>query len=311
MKLAIVITSFDRAFCVERAIGSALAQDYQDIEVVVFDDDSKDNTQAVVEKYFENPKFRYIRVKNNLGQAQLKNIAISILQYDAICFLDSDDEFTLDKVAKQVAALNNKPQLPTEYTNVIPYCNEDDIDIVLTKAWGKFLDGEEVIWGDLANPFYWIFPNLVAPNIPHASTPLLWTTALLRRRVFEHIGGFSNLRVMEDDEFRTRSIMFGHNIYLVTEPLYRFYKTPESQTLAEETKPGSNNLNDIHDDFQEFILDIKKTTNRDEFEKKFRRKIDIPELEFDIVSRHEGLAVNEGIPISEQTSAILRELVNQ
>lgn len=68
-KVSIIIPTFNRAAMLPNAIDSALVQDYPNLEVVVSDNASTDETPAVVDRYKADPRLRYFRNSSNLGMA--------------------------------------------------------------------------------------------------------------------------------------------------------------------------------------------------------------------------------------------------
>lgn len=106
MKFSIITPTYNRAFVIERAIRSVLAQKYGNWELVVVDDGSTDNTREVMEKYLVNPKIRYIAYGANKGVNYARNRGLENCTGDIITFLDSDDEFlpyTLEKAAEYIS----------------------------------------------------------------------------------------------------------------------------------------------------------------------------------------------------------------
>ena len=66
-RITVVITSYNAGRYISRCINSALNQIFPDVEVIVVDDGSTDNTKEIVESYTE--KVRYIRFESNKGPA--------------------------------------------------------------------------------------------------------------------------------------------------------------------------------------------------------------------------------------------------
>jgi glycosyltransferase involved in cell wall biosynthesis len=65
--VSIIITSYNRASAIEEAINSALAQDYNNIEVVISDNASTDNTDAVLSKYKDDERVKCFKNEINVG----------------------------------------------------------------------------------------------------------------------------------------------------------------------------------------------------------------------------------------------------
>ncbi len=95
--LAAVIPTYNRASVLERAIDSVLAQNRRPNEIIVVDDGSSDNTHEVVAKYGRT--IRLIR-KENGGVSSARNAGVRESTSDFIAFLDSDDSWYQDHLAR-------------------------------------------------------------------------------------------------------------------------------------------------------------------------------------------------------------------
>ena len=108
---SIIIPTYNHAKFIERSIGCALGQTLQDVEVIVVDDGSTDDTPRIV-KQFEN-RITYHR-KENGGLGAARNTGIEISRGKYLQFLDADDSIALNKLEQQAAIFEAR----------------DDIDIV-------------------------------------------------------------------------------------------------------------------------------------------------------------------------------------
>lgn len=107
--VSIVITCYNYADFVEEAIESALNQTYSNVDVIVINDGSTDNSLEVIKKYSSRIK---IITRENKGIVYTRNEALDMVRSDYICFLDADDylddkyvETTLNKAIKEKADL--------------------------------------------------------------------------------------------------------------------------------------------------------------------------------------------------------------
>lgn len=106
--ITVLIPAFNAAATIRRAIDSALAQSYQDHEIVVVDDGSLDATSDIVATY-DSTKVRLLRLARNQGEGGPLNEGIAVARGELIAFLDADDEWLPDKLDRQVAALRDNP----------------------------------------------------------------------------------------------------------------------------------------------------------------------------------------------------------
>lgn len=114
MKASVVIANFNNAKFIEDCINSLNSQSYKNIEIIFFDDNSKDNSIEIVEKY-KNVKIIKNTTQTKFGSVNQINAfqkSIEVSNGDVIFFLDSDDYFHKNKIEKIVNQfLNNKNQM--------------------------------------------------------------------------------------------------------------------------------------------------------------------------------------------------------
>jgi Glycosyl transferase family 2 len=105
--VSILINNYNYASFLGQAIESALAQTYENFEVVVVDDGSTDCSREVIVRYGD----RIVPVmKENGGQASAFNAGFAASHGDIICFLDSDDLFLPDKLSRIVEIFEDDPR---------------------------------------------------------------------------------------------------------------------------------------------------------------------------------------------------------
>lgn len=102
--VSVVIPTYNRGYCVSACIDSVLAQSLGDFEIIVVDDASSDDTGARVAA-FSDPRITYVALASNQGGAVARNTAIRRARGEFVAFLDSDDLWLPDKLAKQVDGL--------------------------------------------------------------------------------------------------------------------------------------------------------------------------------------------------------------
>jgi glycosyltransferase involved in cell wall biosynthesis len=205
--ISIIIPSYNREKTIGRALESVLAQTYQDWEVIVMDDGSRDQTEAVIAGYSRDQRIRYFK-QANAGPVVARNNAVKYAQGELLAFLDSDDEWLPEKLEKQLAVLSqhNKPVLVIG--NYI-YVNEKNEQL------GEFYGVKTVPHSGF------VLKYLLADNF------VLTSSVLMPRALFLEQGGFDeklNLIIGEDHEFWLR-LAGNIEFYYVVEPvvLYRVH----------------------------------------------------------------------------------------
>jgi glycosyltransferase involved in cell wall biosynthesis len=110
-----IIPAFNGERYIESAIESVLNQTFKNIEIIIIDDGSTDNTPNLIEKF--NGKIRYIR-QSNSGSAVARNLGISKASGDFIGFLDSDDMWDKNKILFQLECFENNPGIEACLCNI-------------------------------------------------------------------------------------------------------------------------------------------------------------------------------------------------
>jgi glycosyltransferase involved in cell wall biosynthesis len=107
-KISVVIPSYNRAHYIEKTIDSVLEQKRDDIEIILVDDGSTDNTRELVQnKYGDQVKYVY---QENQGIPGARNTGIKNAQGDYIAFLDSDDCWLPGKLERQMSLAEEHPE---------------------------------------------------------------------------------------------------------------------------------------------------------------------------------------------------------
>lgn len=91
-QVSVVIPTYNRAGVLGRAITSVLSQTFPDLECIVVDDGSTDQTVVLVER-FQDPRLRLLRLPVNKGGGHARNVGIQAARGELLAFLDNDDEW--------------------------------------------------------------------------------------------------------------------------------------------------------------------------------------------------------------------------
>src|SRR5262245_50952803 len=117
-----LITCIVPAYNVERylseAIDSILAQTYRPLRVIVADDGSTDRTAKIAAEY--GKRIIYLRQTNH-GYPAAKNLGLSAAEGDFIAFLDADDMWHPEKLARQMERFEKRPELDLCFTRYMNF----------------------------------------------------------------------------------------------------------------------------------------------------------------------------------------------
>lgn len=116
--VSVVIATYNCAQYLSQAVESVLAQTYDDYELIVVNDGSRDSTDSVMLPYLDRENVRYYK-KQNGGQASAKNYGIRQAAGRYIAFLDADDWWDATKLMKQLQLFSKNESLGVVYSDVM------------------------------------------------------------------------------------------------------------------------------------------------------------------------------------------------
>jgi glycosyltransferase involved in cell wall biosynthesis len=254
--VSVIIPTHNRARLIGQAIESALGQTYPNVEVVIADDGSSDDTRAVVESF--GPRVKYVR-QMNAGVSAARNFGMRHARGEFIAFLDSDDGWRPWKIEAQLSALQRHSAAGLVWTDMSAvdegdklldprylrtmYSAYEKVDIAKTLqrvddlgALGAPVPNElssaAVLEGDLSSA-------ILLGNLIHTST------VLFRRSWCERTGGFdeSYRRAGEDYEFYIRLSSAGPVIFIdAPSTLYRIGAADQLTAPSMILEIARNNL---------------------------------------------------------------------
>ncbi len=145
--VSIVMPSYNTGKFIAKSIESVRNQTYPHWELIIVDDCSTDDTEAVV-KSFDDERIIYIKNEGNKGAAVSRNRAIEIAKGKWIAFLDSDDLWHPEKLEKQIFFME-KNQYHFSYTE---YCEIDENG----KELGKHVTGPQKVTKGKMYSYCWV-----------------------------------------------------------------------------------------------------------------------------------------------------------
>jgi glycosyltransferase involved in cell wall biosynthesis len=113
--VSVIIPTYNRANFLGKAIRSVLDQSYQEWELIIWVDGSTDNSIEII-KNFTDKRIRYFADKNH-GKSYALNQAFTKSNGTLIAFLDDDDQWTNDKLIKQIDVLAKHPEIDILFGN--------------------------------------------------------------------------------------------------------------------------------------------------------------------------------------------------
>jgi glycosyltransferase involved in cell wall biosynthesis len=215
-RVTAAITTHNRARYLPDAIESVLGQTFADVEVLVVDDGSTDETADVLAPYRD--RIRYFR-QDNQGRAGARNTAVLLARGELIGFCDSDDRWMPDRLERQLEVLERRPEVGMVHGQVE----------LTDHAWGPLAEQTEAHRA--------LFSSAHAGGATYAgyacNCRCLSSTILVRREVFETVGLYDARLPIEDYDLYLRLLLEFEIAFLDWPPLaqYRMHTPGETEPL--------------------------------------------------------------------------------
>jgi glycosyltransferase involved in cell wall biosynthesis len=194
--VSVIIPTYNRADWVLKSIESAISQTYQNLEVIIWNDGSRDETETVILS-FKDKRIKYFH-ENNHGKSYALNNAIKKSRGEYIAFLDDDDQWAAYKLSHQMDLLTKYPEIDLVFGNFL------NIDLIT----GLTMIGYEqniISMGQISNEKIGDDAFIITGNFFSSlciSNFIAFDTVLIRRAIINKVGYFNeNLRNSEDFEY--------------------------------------------------------------------------------------------------------------
>jgi len=182
--VSVIVASYNHATYLDKRINSLLNQSYANIEIIIIDDCSSDNSLQILEKYEIHKKVKLIKREINGGWVEVSNQGVELSNGEFILFANCDDYCDFIMIEKLVEGLNNNPNVG------ISYCRSlliDESDKVIGNDYdGRDLDFKKkcikdtLIEKNEMNKF--LLNTCVIPNL---------SAAIFRKNYYIEVGGLN------------------------------------------------------------------------------------------------------------------------
>lgn len=224
--VTVVIPTYNRGYCLQRCLDSVLSQSYQNIEIVLIDDGSEDDTAELVKRLSDSEsRIRYTH-QHNQGVSVARNHGLRLARGEFVALLDSDDVWKAWKLELQLAVMAHLPEVGMVWTDMEAVdemgtvCDQKylrkmysayqwfpDSDSLFSRscALSSFAPNLSALIGDVLVGFGDIFSPMIMGNLVHTST------VLIRRNRLAHVRGFQKRfrYTGEDYDFHLRTCREG------------------------------------------------------------------------------------------------------
>jgi glycosyltransferase involved in cell wall biosynthesis len=216
-QIDVLLPVYNVGHYVAEALSSIQSQTLSDIEIVVIDDCSTDNTLRIVEQIASaDPRIRVIRTPHNKGTAEALNHGIQFCRAPFIAHMDGDDIALPTRLEKQLQFLEQNPTIS------LVGC--------ATKAIDQF-----------GNPIVGFGTSWVPCDQEQVTKTMLLASPcrhvwLARREVYSHLRGYRDMRYTEDYDFLLRAITARYRVSNLAEPLMLIRTHNDNKSLFIESR---------------------------------------------------------------------------
>ena len=209
------------------AIDSVLGQTFSDIELIVIDDGSTDETGAIVRAY-DDPRIRYFHQQNQDAFNAL-NRGLDLCRGELISIINSDDVYAPDRLQRLV-------QVQKEHAAACVFSDVEPID-----DQGHSLSAEQHPWLQWheANKNYYLETKDLYDGFLHGNYMVTTSNLFVTRQLVETVGKFKELRYLHDYDyiFRILTAAEDRTIYLADEKLLQ-YRIHTENTIGQAAVVG-------------------------------------------------------------------------
>lgn len=211
--VSVCVSAYNAARFIDDCINSLINQSYQNIEIIIINDGSTDNTLAIIESY--NDCRIKVFSQENKGQCSAANLAYELSNGEYIKFFDADDILSQGFVKSQVERLNGRD------------------DAVVSAAWGRFCQNDihtfqlnpEIVWKDM-KPLEWLVGSLNGASMMQCG---LW---LIPRNILKKSGLWNEkLSLINDFDFFIRVLLVSEEV-LFAQNAILYYRSGIQNSLS-------------------------------------------------------------------------------
>lgn len=223
--VSVILPTYNRAYCISPAIESVLRQTHTNLELIIVDDCSTDNTTQILGE-IDDPRLRVIRHEHNRGAAAARNTGIAAARGELIAFQDSDDEWCISMLARQLARRADLgPGYEVSYCAKVVHGRDDHGNFGPRYAAYVPPADRKVVEGDVLDE---VFQNAIAST----------QTIVVTKRLLDAVGGFDeSLKVGIDWELTVR---------LARQSKFAFIEDPLVMTRLMDDSITHRRLDSVH-----------------------------------------------------------------
>lgn len=209
--LSVIVPVFNGESTIAELIHKILANPHKNVEILIGNDGSLDQTAKVLMKFDSHPQIKIVHFKENKGPGFTRNHLLKMATGNFIAMQDADDHFMTNRFVEQMTYLKENP----------------DCDLVGTGA--SLVESNQIEWGDIV---YKQYPNVLDWLLQRA---IVHASIMFRSHLKEHARYNEDLKLGEDYFFLTTLYVKKFKIHNITKKLY-LYNISQAKLRAPSSK---------------------------------------------------------------------------
>ncbi len=225
--VSVVIPAYNHERFIGKAIDSVLNQTMDNLELVIVDDGSTDNTAEVIRSY-DDPRLAYTWQENQDAYNTI-NRGMGMARGQYISILNSDDIYTTDRLEKLLAVMETR-QAACVFTDVVPI-SDDDVEFTDPGfGWNIWHQGNRAFYSKV---------NDVYTGFLHGNYMVTTSNLFMRTEAARKVGDFAPIRYLHDYDFIFR-MMLAHpgDVHYLEDEKLLYYRIHHGNTLSEAAITG-------------------------------------------------------------------------
>lgn len=214
MKVSVIVPAYNAEKFIKKSLDSIINQVYKNLEIIIVDDASTDNTKKIIKEYADKDK-RIIPFyqTTNKGVSSARNLGMKAVTGDYVMFVDSDDELTKDAIRRMV--------------DIADKYNADFVDSYHLLFYKK-KNGKECSFTEKKMPKEHMVLGSLKDDIRVLDTYMYITGKLIKKELLDNIEFDENLSRYEDLVFEHKIKAKLKNYCLINKPTYFYYQREDS-----------------------------------------------------------------------------------
>lgn len=215
--VSVIIPVFNSEKFLSEAIISVIEQTYKNLEILISDDCSEDNSRKIIESFSDESRIKVFNNHQNIGAGNTRNKLIKEASGKYVCFLDSDDLIEKDKIEKQVSAFQTDEELGLCGT----FCQIIDINLSPIK-----IEKKNILYDDIKE-------NIILKN------QFVGASIMVKKVILEEMGGYRDFfsQLCNEDYDLTARIVDKYKAINIPEPLYLYRMNSNSTSQNSWKEP--------------------------------------------------------------------------